>query len=225
MTLSAHAGGSNVASKKSTTRRTPRQERSQKRVANIVDAAGQLLEEVGYIALTTNAIAARAGTSIGSLYQFFPNKDAVVAELVKSFRKELGDFFDNALSVDLAQNSITHFVDVVVDGIEGLRERTPGFGSVFSFRRLSANVEDQRLRMESDIIAPLSELLAEAYPGVSDEQRERCMLVVTETTKMLMGKVAGESKEIQQTMRDELKRMLGLYLASYFNPDTNDSES
>lgn len=206
--------------KKAKPRREPRQERSQRRVATIIDAAGNLLEEVGYMALTTNAIAAKAGTSIGSLYQFFPNKEAVVAELVKRFRRQLSDLFQNTLSVDMARKSVTHLVDVMVDSIESLRDREPGFGSVFSFRRFGGTVDDQKLQMEYDIIAPLSDLLAKAYPDVSDGQRQRCMLVVTETTKVLMGKVANQSPENKALMREELKRMLGLYLASHFSPES-----
>jgi len=198
-------------------RRKPRQQRSQQRVASIIGAAGQLLEEVGYIALTTNAIAARAGTSIGSLYQFFPNKEAVVAELVKGFRKDLQDFFDHSLSVDLARRSLTRFVDVVVDGIEGVRERAPGFSSVFSFRKFGGEVDDQKLQLEADIIMPLDALLAQAYPEVLEEQRRRCMSMVAETTKVLMSKIANESEENQAWMREELKRMLGLYLESHFH--------
>lgn len=207
-----------VEETKAKRRREPRQERSQRRVATIIEAAGVLLEEVGYMALTTNAIAARAGTSIGSLYQFFPNKEAVVAELVTRFRRQLGEVFSTTLSVEMARESVTKLVDVTVDSIEGLRDREPGFGSVFSFRRMGEGVDDQRLRMEHDVIAPLSELLAKAYPEVSEARRERCMCVVAETTKVLMGKVANESLENKEWMREELKRMLGLYLASHFTP-------
>jgi hypothetical protein len=110
-------------------------------------------------------------------------------------------------------------VDVMVDGIESLREREPGFSSVFSFRRFGGTVDDQKLQMEYDIIAPLDDLLSKAYPDVSSDQRKRCMMVVTETTKVLMAKVASESKKNQELMRDELKRMLGLYLASHFTPE------
>jgi hypothetical protein len=45
------------------------------------------------------------------------------------------------------------------------------------------------------------------------------MVVVAETTKVMMSKVANESEQSQNVMRMELKRMLGLYLASYFSPD------
>jgi AcrR family transcriptional regulator len=68
-------------------RRSPRQTRSRATWEAILEAAAQILERHGAAALTTNRIAERAGVSIGSLYQYFPNKHAVLAELI---RRELG---------------------------------------------------------------------------------------------------------------------------------------
>lgn len=62
-------------------RKTPRQERSRATVDALLGAAAHILERDGYAKLTTNRIAARAGVNIASLYQFFPGKDAIVAEL------------------------------------------------------------------------------------------------------------------------------------------------
>ncbi len=187
-------------------------------MASILGAAAQLLEEVGYTALTTNAIAAKAGTSIGSLYQFFPNKDAVVAELVKGLHGQIRDFFTNSMTVEMARRSVSAVVETLVDGLEELDRRTPGFGMLFSGGFFGEPVEKQVVQLERDIIAPLNRLLADAYPDVSAKQRELCMQVVTETTKVLMSKVAHEDEETQAAMREELKRMLGLYLASHFPP-------
>lgn len=50
----------------------------------ILDAGARVFAEVGYTAGTTNRIASMAGVSIGSLYSYFPNKEAIVAELVRS---------------------------------------------------------------------------------------------------------------------------------------------
>lgn len=207
-----------TSDKESTRRRKPRQRRSQMRVANIIGAAAELLEEVGYTALTTNAIAAKAGTSIGSLYQFFPNKDAVVAELVKTLHSELREFFANSLTVDVARRSVSTLVETLVDGLEEIQSRTPGFGMLFTGGFFGEPVEKHVVQLERDIIAPLDALLAEAYPEVPEEKRRLCMQVVTETTKVLMSKVANEDEETQAAMREELKRMLGLYLASHFPP-------
>jgi AcrR family transcriptional regulator len=63
-------------------RKLPKQARSETTVEAILEAAAQIFERHGYAAGTTNRIAERAGVSIGSLYQYFPNKDAILLALV-----------------------------------------------------------------------------------------------------------------------------------------------
>jgi AcrR family transcriptional regulator len=65
------------------TRRTPRQPRSEATVEAILEAAFQLLEQGGLDALTTNHIAERAGVSVGTLYQYFKGKQAILAALAQ----------------------------------------------------------------------------------------------------------------------------------------------
>jgi len=63
-------------------RKSPKQERSKATVEAILEAAAQLLVELRYARMTTAKVAARAGVSVGSLYQYFPTKDALVGALV-----------------------------------------------------------------------------------------------------------------------------------------------
>lgn len=64
-------------------RRRPIQRRSRLTVDAIVEAAARVLARHGYAAATTNRIAERAGVSIGSLYEYFPNKDSILAALLE----------------------------------------------------------------------------------------------------------------------------------------------
>src|SRR5215218_10075491 len=80
-------------------RKRPIQQRSRQTVDLLLEAAAQVLEGGGLAAFNTNALAARAGVSIGSVYQYFPGKDAVMAALV---RREAARF-DAALAEGLAQ--------------------------------------------------------------------------------------------------------------------------
>lgn len=62
-------------------RKHPRQQRSRDLVAGILDEAARIFNERGYTATTTNHIAEAAEVSVGSLYQYFPNKDAILVAL------------------------------------------------------------------------------------------------------------------------------------------------
>jgi AcrR family transcriptional regulator len=70
-------------------RKLPRQERSRLTVSAIIQATAQILVTRGYDAITTDAVAERAGVSIGSLYQYFPNKESLVAALIRDHAGEI----------------------------------------------------------------------------------------------------------------------------------------
>lgn len=112
------------------TRRHPRTQRGQQRVRLILDAAADMLVEMGYAALTTNHIAARADISIGSLYQYFKNKDCVLEALADRYLDDL----NNVLDVYFADHTDTPLPDVMaafVDGTLTFYEDNPGFEPLF----------------------------------------------------------------------------------------------
>ncbi len=75
-----------------TKRRIPRQARAETTIATIMEGAAQVLEKGGLATFTTNAVAERAGVSVGSLYQYFADKDALLLELA---RRETAAAFAN----------------------------------------------------------------------------------------------------------------------------------
>ncbi|GAA0587539.1 TetR/AcrR family transcriptional regulator [Actinomadura livida] len=72
-------------------RRIPRQDRSRQTVERILEAATRVLSDRGYDGASTNRIAKAAGISNGSLYQYFPNKDAIVIAVLDRFADRLAD--------------------------------------------------------------------------------------------------------------------------------------
>lgn len=79
-------------------RRVPIQSRSRERRERIIDATADLLAAEGLEAVTTNAIAARAQTSIGSVYEFFPNRAAVLAALTERYLLRLRALADDVIA-------------------------------------------------------------------------------------------------------------------------------
>lgn len=80
-----------------TARKVPVQDRSRRTVEAILQAASQVLVRCGYERATTGAIAARAGVSIGTLYQYFPNKESLVASVIEGHFKEVLAIVESAL--------------------------------------------------------------------------------------------------------------------------------
>lgn len=74
---------------KTTPRKRPRQQRSRATVETVLEATARVLVRRGFDGLTTNAVAETAGISIGSLYQYFPNKEALVAALIEKHLEDM----------------------------------------------------------------------------------------------------------------------------------------
>ena len=88
---------------RTTPRKRPRQARSRATVDAILEATAQVLVAEGYDKTSTNRVAERAGVSVGSVYQYFPNKEALVGELVDRYSREIMDMVFGRLTA-LAEN-------------------------------------------------------------------------------------------------------------------------
>ncbi|MGB3542976.1 TetR/AcrR family transcriptional regulator [Rubrivirga sp.] len=108
-------------------RKRPQQERSRITVEAVLEAAAQVLEAGGYAGLTTTAVAERAGVSIGTLYQYFPDKDAVVAGLVEDWieneARSVRRAFEDVESLDL-EDAIAPLIEAFVSVFSGRTGRS-----------------------------------------------------------------------------------------------------
>src|SRR5437764_9433138 len=95
-------------------RQARRQKRGVLRVEEILTAAGTLFAERGYDKVTTNMIAARAGISPGSLYQFFPNKEAITQAFAAEATKQLHQVYDTILSPEGITLPFRDFLDIFI---------------------------------------------------------------------------------------------------------------
>lgn len=81
-------------------RKAPQQARSQQRVDAILEAAAEMIGEMGYEGITTSKLAKRAGISVGSFYQYFADKDAVLRELAEVRFARIAELSLAVLEVD-----------------------------------------------------------------------------------------------------------------------------
>lgn len=99
----------------------PQQERGERRVAALIEAAESVIAETGYEAATMSAIAERAGAAIGSLYQFFPNKACVTQALRMEYARQFDSLYaplvEQARTLDL-EALAGHLIDTNVDFVE-----------------------------------------------------------------------------------------------------------
>ena len=192
-------------------RRTPRQQRGQATLDALVIATATLIDEVGYEQLTTKAIAARAGMSIGSFYQFFPNKEAVVNELVQRYRGQVRSYLGGAVGDPGRDGISSAWVSQIIVGLAQIYRNMPGFRGVWSGRHRTGPMGEQARALRQEVFDVLDQALGDAFPHVAIDTRRRCLGIALETAYQLLSNV-----DDKKLVFAELQRMLGPYLASYF---------
>ena len=198
-------------------RKTPRQQRGQETLDVLVAATAALMDEVGYEQLTTKAIAARAGTSIGSFYQFFANKEGVVNELVQRYRGQVRAYLAGSVGDPRGVGISSAWVSQIILGLAQIYRNMPGFRGVWSGRHRTGPLGEQAHALRQEVFDALDQALGEAFPNVAVEARQRCLGIALETAYQLLSNV-----DDKKLVFEELQRMLGPYLASYFSvaPET-----
>lgn len=91
-------------------RKAPRQARSAETVRIIVEASAHILERAGLSGFTTNAVAERAGVSIGSLYQYFPGKEALIGALIVRETSILITDWEISLEAATAEEALSNLI-------------------------------------------------------------------------------------------------------------------
>ena len=146
--------------------RVPQQSRSKALVARVLHAAGELFASEGYEATTTNGIAAAAGVSVGSLYQFFVDKhsilDALQAEWAERLRREL----DATLDVR-DDRPVEAIVDDVIAVHATLDREQPGLLAVLLTTRGSRQVASTRDAVQ----LRLEQLIGTRHPALPETER------------------------------------------------------
>ncbi|MCU0497035.1 MAG: TetR/AcrR family transcriptional regulator [Anaerolineae bacterium] len=157
-----------------TMRKQPKQARSQKRVDQLLDAAAQVFAEIGYESATTNQIAARAKVSIGSLYQFFPNKEALLEALLARYTEGLRE----SLTIDQRLNC-SDTIRVMIEGMARFESSHEAFKTLF----MDSNRVSQ---MHTEIVQQIDALLAIQFPTFDPAPRRQCAIVGVAIVKALM---------------------------------------
>lgn len=107
-------------------RPTPQQERAARTHQLFLDTAERLFVEVGYDAMTMTAVAERAGTSIGALYRWFPDKTAVAAALLARYTFEIEQHW-SSLIAGAHTLTTTKFAELLIDRTREFSQRRPAY--------------------------------------------------------------------------------------------------
>ncbi len=199
-------------SRPTSARKRPSQARSEATVEAILEAAAQVFEAHGYAAGTTNRIAVRAGVSIGSVYEYFPNKDALVVALgereLARERQEILKILEGGWRKGLAR-LLREFVETLV----GFHARSPALHRIlFDEAAHPPEAHACVLRFEESIAHALEGVLRQRRLGVRDADLAAHIVVQTAESLAHRFVLRGIHELDRDTFVEEVTQLLARYL-------------
>ncbi len=192
-------------------RKEPRQARSRATVDAIVEAGARILSEQGWPGFTTNRVAEAAGVSVGSLYQYFPDK----VSLVGAIRRHHLDDSLAAVRTALAQRQpLADFASTLVANIVEAHSIHPGLHRVLLDEAPGLEAyRDQNSQIERQYLAFYTEAAAAYRPN--DKNPAVVGLVLSDAVDGVIHNAARRGMLRETQIRDELVRLIRLYLAEH----------
>lgn len=169
-------------------RRVPQQERAEQRVAGLLEAAAAEIAAVGYDSATMTAIAERAGASIGAMYQYFPNKEAVVRALRDQYGNQMEQRW-SALGVNAARLSVEQLVERIFDLMVAFMQEHPAYIPLLSAPLAYSRDPQARDRLREHF----AQLFRQRQPQLAHDQAFRMANVTLQLVKGL-NQLYGEAK-------------------------------
>jgi AcrR family transcriptional regulator len=207
-------------------RRKPRQARSQERVNRILDVAEELFASQGYAATTTNAIAVNAQVSIGSLYQFFPDKSAILQALALRYAEMLHQelvFIDQAEAATLP---LAAYVNQLIDTTDRFFADHPSYYAIFmEVQGTTRELDEIDEATDAKLIQDLASSLANRDASLEPADYEAISFVLVKAIGTLLWLSLGQEPLHRQRLVVETKRLALYYLQSYFPSELSPANS
>ena len=199
-------------------RRAPAQARGRERVDAILDAAATLVAERGVEGTTTAAIAERAGSAVGSLYQFFPTKEAIVHALAARYLEDLRAVYESALSFDAVALPIDALAERVIAPAAAFHARTPAYVHVYHATTAPGAPAGPERAFREAVVARAAALVVARAPHLTLERASAHAALVFETIHAALRACTGASPRARAQAVADLTRMIALYAAEVERP-------
>jgi AcrR family transcriptional regulator len=198
-------------------RRVPQQPRSLKRVLGVLEVADELLASEGADALTTTRIAELAGMSVGSLYQYFPDRDTIVEALATAYWGDLLDIVEAAAEAEERAPSGDP-TGAIIDALAaGFRAR-PGFLALWFGGLRTERVRDATRPVRVKVGRAVDRVLAVGWPEAPADRRATVAGMLVLAGDGLLREAFRLDREGDETILAESKRMLNAYLSDSLGP-------
>jgi AcrR family transcriptional regulator len=191
----------------------PQRDVGRQRVAELLQAAAAVIQERGFEAATMAEIAARADANIGSLYRFFPNKDAVAEALMSQYAEALRAEYA-AIHAQAADATPQELADILIDLLVKRHPQTRAFAALMDSRTDWTEVRQQ---LRTQTLADIKTALTICAPDLDDKEAEDIATVVLNNMKTMVGMTMNDAPTTPGAP-DQLRLMNRLYLEAVLRP-------
>lgn len=189
------------------TAKEPKRERGKQRVAALIDAGAELFAEKGYEATTMTEIAQRAGAAIGSLYQFFPSKEALAEALFNRYAERAAASF--ARVEELAPGRpARELADLLIDYKLALRTDRD---ATIALSSSVAGIVERRKPLGDALRGRIASILRAANRALSEDEAAAAAIIVSQVMKIVPALAATEN-ERPLPLIGETRKLLALYI-------------
>ncbi|KAB1140791.1 TetR/AcrR family transcriptional regulator [Streptomyces luteolifulvus] len=188
------------------------QARGQRRVAQLLEAAASVFCSTGYTAASTNAIAREAGVSPGTLYQFFPNKEAIAIELGDRLMHEMRETYGEALAPVDPATPLKEAVGAAVDRFVDFNCQHPVFFALMHGPDIPGRITEEHDALHATLVSRVEALLAGFLPDAPTADLTRTATVCVGMYKAGLELVLAHEGAEREAYVRELKNILFRYL-------------
>jgi AcrR family transcriptional regulator len=194
-------------------RKLPQQDRSRLMVEAILEATTHVLTQEGYDKANTNRIAERAGISIGSLYQYFPNKESLMAALIEQHSDEIAQLIESKLK-DLSDAPLEIAIPALIKAVIAAHAINPCLHQVLSEEIPRSERSQQVHKADERIGELLRAYLARWNDRIRPQNLEMTVFILKRTIESLCHSAVIEQPDFvsNHQFEQEVANLILLYL-------------
>jgi AcrR family transcriptional regulator len=177
---------------------------------SILDATARVLDRIGYDGLTTNAVAEEARTAVGSVYQYFRSRDALLDGLLERHRRRLGEAIDTAIVAGHAHP--LEVADGVVDAFARVWREEPGYRAAWSAKSVTGLLDRTGAAWGDAFTDRVSDLLRTFAPAWPAARRRVVARTAVHLVSGILLAAMASPRRIESAMVTEAKVALRAYL-------------
>ncbi|MGW1125133.1 TetR family transcriptional regulator [Streptomyces sp. NPDC002526] len=197
-----------------------RQARGEARIAQLLKAAADVFCTTGYTAASTNAIAREAGVSPGTLYQFFPNKEAIAVELGDQLLARWRETYGAAFLADHLELPLDRMLDATLDPLIEFNCANPAFTVLMHGPEIPGMPSKDHDAVHVTMLSRVETILAGYLPDRPPAEVTRIATMIFNIFKSGLDVIMAHEGDEREAYIREVKTVLHRYLEPMIPDDT-----